>query len=227
MLVVAGLSSSISIVEAFATATLDRFRVSRKALVSVLCMGAFLLGLLFCTGSGLLLLDIVDHFLLTYGLMTVAVLECLIVGWFWGPKMLRAHLDDAAGMRFRRGAGVVMRVVITAVLGVTWYGLSQQDATTLGGTIVRLCLLGGVLLVWLDEHWLDADIKLVIPALLVLLLDRALLTDVTTLYEGYPKTALLVLGVGWLSATLIVGVIIDAFFRSGGTGGRELEPGYE
>jgi hypothetical protein len=157
--------------------------------------------------------------------MTVAVLECLIVGWFWGPKMLRAHLDDAAGMRFRGGAGVVMRVIITAVLGITWYGLSQQDASTLGGTLVRLCLLAGILLVWLDEHWLDADIKLVIPALLVVLLDRALLTDVTTLYEGYPTTALLVLGVGWLGATLAVGVTIDAFFRNGRQESDELEPG--
>jgi hypothetical protein len=128
-------------------------------------------------------------------------------------------------MRFRGGAGLVMRVIITAVLGITWYGLSQQDATTLGGTIVRLCLLAGILLVWLDEHWLDADIKLVIPALLVVLLDRALLTDVTTRYEGYPKTALLVLGVGWLGATLVVGVTIDAFFRNGRTEGEELEPG--
>ncbi|NQT53214.1 hypothetical protein HQ576_14235, partial [bacterium] len=212
-LVVAGLSSSISIVEAFTTATLDQFKLPRRVVTSVLCAIGFLGGLVFCTGSGLFALDIVDHFLNRYGLMVVAVLECLIVGWFFSTKRLRAHLDDAAGMRFRGGAGVVMRVLITCVLGITWYGLATAEQQALSGHLVRFFLLAGILIVWLDEHWLDVDIKMVIPGLLLLLLNQAIHTDVTTRYEGYPREALLWLGLGWLGATLAIAFAIDAFFR--------------
>ncbi|MFW6163882.1 MAG: sodium-dependent transporter, partial [Planctomycetota bacterium] len=213
VLVVAGLSSSMSIVEAFTTAVLDRFQVARRVVVSLLCGVAFLMGLVFATGSGLFVLDIVDHFLLTYGLMTVAILECLIVGWFFSAKRLRAHLDDTAGLRFGPVTGFLMRGVITAVLVVTWYGMATQAPETIGASIVRFLLLGGILLVWLDEHWLDADIKLVIPVLLVLLLDRALLTDITEPYEGYPAPALLWLGLGWIVVTLVIAFVLNALFR--------------
>jgi len=212
-LVVAGLSSSISIVEAFSTAALDRFRVPRRVITSILCGIAFLGGLLFATGSGLFALDIVDHFLNTYGLMVVALLECLIVGWFFSPRRLRAHLDDAAGMRLRGWANVTMRVVITALLGLTWYGLASQAPQALAAGLVRLVLLGGMVLVWLDEHWLDVDIKMVVPVLLLLLLNQAVHEELTTRYEGYPREALLWLGLGWVVGTLVVGLVLDVVFR--------------
>ena len=218
LLVIAGLSSSISIVEAFATAVLDRAKVSRRWVVTVLCSIAFVLGLLFCTGTGLISLDIVDHFMLTYGLMVVAILECIIVGWFFTAKKLRRHLDDTAGMRFGPITSIVMRAVITIVLALTWYGLASQGQETVGGGVVRVALVAGILLVWLDEHWLDIDIKMVIPALLVLLLDRALLADVSKPYEGYPRAAILWLGVGWIAATLIVAFTLNLLFQRRGPG---------
>ena len=216
VLVVAGLSSSISIVEAFATAVLDRFRISRRVLVSVLCALAFGGGLIFTTGSGMYVLDIVDHFLTTYGLPVVAVLECLIVGWFFSPKRLRAHLDDAAGMRLRGGVGILMRVLITAVLAITWYGLLVQGQAALGGTLVRLLVLGGILLVWIDEHWLDVDIKIVIPALLLVLVDTSLAHEIAKPYGGYHRNAVLWLGVGWLGGTLLIAFVLNAFFHRRG-----------
>lgn len=216
LLVVAGLSSSISIVEAFTTAVLDRFKVSRRVVVTALCVIAFLGGLLFCTGTGLITLDIVDHFLQYYGLLVVALLECIVVGWYFSPKRLRAHLDDAAGMRFRGGSGVLMRALITLVLGVTWYGLATQVEATLGANLASFALLGGIVLVWLDEHWLDIDIKLVIPCLLLLLLNQQVRTEITKPYGGYPRQALLWLGLGWLVGTLLIGVLIDAFCQHKG-----------
>jgi len=212
-LVVAGLSSSISIVEAFSTATLDRFEVSRRSVITILCVLAFLGGLLFCTGSGLFALDILDHFLNRYGLIVVALLECLIVGWYFSPRRLRAHLDDAAGMRMRGWTGILMRILITAVLAITWYGLGTQPAQAIATSLVQFLLLGGIVVVWLDEHWLDVDIKLVIPALLLLMLNQAVHSELTTRYEGYPTPALLVLGLAWLLATLVVGLVLDTLFR--------------
>ncbi len=211
-LIMAGLSSSISIVEAFTTATLDRFRIPRRVVVTVLCTIGLLGGLVFCTGSGAYLLDLVDGFLTTYGLTLVALLECLIVGWYFGPRRLRAHLDDAAGLRFRGWVGSVMRLLIVATLAITWYGLAVRTEQTVGSQLGSFLLLGGILLVLLAEHWLDVDIKIVIPALLVYLVNSNLVSRVAALAKK-PDPPTLYLGVGWLVGTLALAFVIDAAFR--------------
>ena len=67
-----------------------------------------------------------------------------------------------------------------------------------------------------EEHWLDIDIKLVIPILLILLLDSQLATEISKTYEGYPREAVLWFGVGWTVATLAGAFLIDAAFRQEG-----------
>lgn len=93
VLILAGLSSGISIIEAFASAALDKFGVSRTHLMSILCVIGFLGSLLFTTQAGYYWLDIVDHFLNIYGLVLVGLLECLVLGWFYKTVKLRRHVD--------------------------------------------------------------------------------------------------------------------------------------
>ena len=228
-LVVAGLSSSVSIVEAFVSSVTDRFKIGRRKIVSVLTGVALLLGIIFCFDFGLAVLDILDHFCSQYGLVAAALLECIIVGWIFTAKRLRAHLDDTPGLRFPAQTDIIMRSLITIVLAITWYGLYLAEArltagaaaqlahgisgASIGIALARLLALGGVLLVWIDKHWLDFDIKIVIPALLIYLLDRAVGADIAAPYGDYPKWALWIFGVGWFAALLGVGLVIDFFFR--------------
>ena len=92
-LIVAGLSSSISIIEAFASALLDKFQFSRFWTCTVLCVIGFFGSLVFATRGGLHWLDIVDHFLNNYGLVTVGLLECVLVALVLGPKLMRGHIN--------------------------------------------------------------------------------------------------------------------------------------
>lgn len=222
-LVIAGLSSSISIVEAFTSAITDRFNVTRKTLATVLCLIAFALALVFCFDCGLYILEILDHFCLEYGLVTIVLLECIIVGWIFTAKRLRAHLDDTPGLRFPAQTNLLMRLLITIVLALTWYGLWQADVSTGGSSLshigvglARLLMLGGIMLVWLDLHWLDFDIKIVIPALLVYLLDRAAGKDIAKPFGNYEPWAIWTFGVGWFGAMLVAALIIDYLFRRKG-----------
>ncbi len=93
ILVIAGLSSAISIIEAFTSALIDKFHYSRKAVVSVLCVFGFLGSMIFATQAGLYWLDIVDHFLTQYGLVLVAILECVIIGWIFRSYRMRQHVN--------------------------------------------------------------------------------------------------------------------------------------
>ncbi|MBN2467580.1 MAG: sodium-dependent transporter [Deltaproteobacteria bacterium] len=95
----AGLSSSISILEAFSSALMDKFHFNRKPTVSILCVLGFLGGVIFVTGGGLFWLDIVDHFISHYGLVLVGILECILVGWFFHIAKIRNHINKVSSLR--------------------------------------------------------------------------------------------------------------------------------
>ena len=95
-LTVAGVSSAISIVEAFVSGAEDKFGINRKMLATVLCFLGFAGSLLFTTNGGLFWLDIVDHFINNYGLVVAGLLECIVVGWFFNLDIIRKHLNKVS-----------------------------------------------------------------------------------------------------------------------------------
>ena len=112
-LFVAGISSAISILEAFMSAP-DRPSLDGAANAPrPCCVLAFLCGLVFCTQAGLFWLDLVDHFITTYGLVIVGISEALIVGWLLPVSRLRTHLDQHHVFRFGKTLLAAMRLLIT------------------------------------------------------------------------------------------------------------------
>lgn len=208
-LLVAGISSAISIVEAFMSSLIDQFHWRRERVSLVLCVAGFLGGLVFCSQAGLFWLDLVDHFITTYGLVLVAICEALIVGWLFPARRLRSHLDEHHVFRFRRTLNAAMRMLITILLMLTWLGLARYQADSAATAIGRFLLVGSGIILWMDEHWLDFNIRIVIPVLLVFLFDQALIEEVRHPYGGYPVPAIVCIGLGWLFGTLAIGVTLS------------------
>ena len=102
-----------------------------------------------------------------------------------------------------------MRVLITVMLMVTWYGLSRVDGPPIASGLARLALLASAVILWIDEHWLDFDIRIVVPGLLLFLLDQALMRDFQENYGDYPQAAILSIGVAWFAGTLLCAVILS------------------
>jgi NSS family neurotransmitter:Na+ symporter len=94
MLVIAGLTSGISLIEAFTCAISDKFDWQRGKVVTSVCCIGFLGSLIFTTRGGLYLLDIADHFITNYGLVIGGLLECLIIGWIVKATVLREHVSS-------------------------------------------------------------------------------------------------------------------------------------
>lgn len=115
-LAIAGLTSAVSLVEAFVAALVDKFRMDRRRAVTLLCAAGFLLSLAFTTGSGLFWLDIVDRFVTHYGLITVGVLEAILVGYFLKPRFVRDHLNHHGRVRLTGRWDLAVMVVVPALL---------------------------------------------------------------------------------------------------------------
>ncbi len=111
LLLIAGLTSSISLVEALVAAMRDKFGTSRGKVLVVACsIGA--VGSIACTlpqiidgglahdGTlGFTILDLLAHWSFDTGLLIVAILECLVVGWLFGSHKLRRYINE--GSRFQ------------------------------------------------------------------------------------------------------------------------------
>jgi len=117
-LVVAGLSSSISIIEAFTSAMVDKFGLRRELLVTVVSILGFLGSIVFTTQAGLLWLDIVDHFLTHYGLVVVGILECILVGWLFRLEVLRKYISNISSFKLGPWWDRLIKYFVPLVLGM-------------------------------------------------------------------------------------------------------------
>ena len=126
-LMIAGIASSVSILEAFAAAVIDKFHYPRKAVVTVLSVLGFLGGIVFATGGGFAWLDIVDHFLSHYGLFAACILQCILVGWIYGVNHLREHVNSISMFRVGRSFNLFIRYLIPGILLFLFFSDLIQD----------------------------------------------------------------------------------------------------
>jgi NSS family neurotransmitter:Na+ symporter len=147
-LVMAGLSSLISIVEAVCASFIDKFGWSRKATVTVYCVGGFALTSVYATGGGLLILDIVDHFINNLCLLPVALLEIVLISWVIGLDDIRKHVNATSDFAVGKLWKTCLKFVTIAVLGYATLRNFQGDiATPYGGYATEeLIVLGWALI---------------------------------------------------------------------------------
>ncbi len=153
-----GIDSAFSLVEAAVTAVHDRWPISRKKATWLLSSIAFVLGLIFTTRGGLYWLDIVDHFANNYGLVGVGLAESLIIGYVFGAKRFREHVNRDSEVKLGRWWDLCIKFLTPLLLSIlmVWslvqefrspYSGYPQWALIVGGWGVILVLINlGVLL---------------------------------------------------------------------------------
>jgi len=133
-LVIAGLSSSISIIEAFAAGIIDKFHYSRNTVVSILCVSGFLGSIVFTTQGGINWIDIVDHFLTEYGLIITAIFECILVGWIFKSHRMRLHINHYSSAKVGPWWGFCIKAFVPLVLfSLLVISLVEEISTPYGG----------------------------------------------------------------------------------------------
>ncbi|MCA1783653.1 MAG: sodium-dependent transporter [Dermatophilaceae bacterium] len=121
-LVVAGVTSLVSVIEVVISGVRDKFDLSRRAATAAVIAPAALLSLVFfSTTSGIYVLDIVDHFVNRFGILVVAVVSVLVVAWaVRALPRLADHLNLTADIRVGRlwvvTLGFVVPLALSAVL---------------------------------------------------------------------------------------------------------------
>jgi len=107
---------------------MDKFGWSRVKTTAVICVIAFLIGLIFTTSGGLYWLDIVDRAVAFYGLLITGALACIVVGWVYGAKKLREHLNETSDFKVGAWFDWLLKIVVpVGLLFVVIYGGFMKD----------------------------------------------------------------------------------------------------
>lgn len=117
-IVFAGLTSLISIVEAYVSAVQDKFNISRAKAVGWGGGIAAVLSVLYATKGGLYFLDNIDHFVNAYGVALAGLVEVILVAWvFRKLGELQKHANGISDMRLGAWWTVCLSVITPIVLG--------------------------------------------------------------------------------------------------------------
>ena len=117
-LIFAGLTSSISLVEAVAAPIIDKTGFKRKNVVTGICLIGFTVSILFATGAGLYLLDIIDNFINNYGIVVIGLLEAIFIGWVIKPSKIREHTNSISIFKIGRWWDIIIKYITPSILGV-------------------------------------------------------------------------------------------------------------
>ncbi|MDH3981971.1 MAG: sodium-dependent transporter, partial [Kiritimatiellaceae bacterium] len=148
VLIVAGLSSGISLTEAFSCSICDKFKVSRKKATSIICGLGLLGSIIFTTRAGLWILDIVDHFINNYALVLGGILECMLIGWVLKSGVMRKHVNSVSSMKLSVVWDIAIRFVTPIMLIVIVGGalLNEFSDRYEGYSVKALLFIGGGIL---------------------------------------------------------------------------------
>ena len=154
-----GIDSAFSLIESFTAAFKEYLAIDHARIGQIASAICFCAGLPFITGTGLYWLDIADHFVTNYALVSVAIVQALVVGWTTEGSRVRGHLRSASPWFPVSIWWWTIRVLIPLLLLVMMlsflydeiqapYGGYPDWAIAVGWSFVVLPLLVGV---WLNK----------------------------------------------------------------------------
>jgi len=152
-LVIAGLSSHLSIIEAATSAFMDKLNWTRKKAALIVCGTGLIASMAFATNGGLLLLDLVDYFINNIALLSSCIVELVIMGWVVKLTVIHKHANQLSeftiGHWFILCIRYVSPALLIVILGTNIYttitkgygGYSHEDLLTLGWGVIAAMLI--------------------------------------------------------------------------------------
>ncbi|MBP1950118.1 sodium-dependent transporter [Virgibacillus litoralis] len=127
-LVLAGLSSLMSITETYVAGLVDKFNISRSKAVLFGGGTAAVISLLFATQGGLSFLDAADYFINQFGVAFVGLVEVVVIAWFLRKLGdFKEHANEISDIKLGWWWTLSLSVITPLVLGYTMYGLFKQN----------------------------------------------------------------------------------------------------
>jgi NSS family neurotransmitter:Na+ symporter len=113
-----GIDSAFSMIEPISSSVNSKWRITKAKAVAIMCSLGFFCSLIFITGGGVYLLEIIDHFITHFGLVSIGLLECLILGWMFKIYRLREHANETSDILLGRWWDILIKYIIPIILSI-------------------------------------------------------------------------------------------------------------
>lgn len=165
-LFIAGLSSSISMLESFATAALDKFNITREKLVTIISIVGFIGSACFASYAGFnFILDIVDAYVGNIVIAGLGLVEVILISYIYGTKKLREEANAYSDFKVGIWWDYLLKyftplllgaVVITNVFNLIT-GLFDQDSIGVISNIIfgwgTVVIMIGASIIFYKKKW--------------------------------------------------------------------------
>lgn len=157
-LVIAGLSSHLSTIEAATSAFMDKLNWSRKKAASVVCGVGLIASMFFATNGGLLLLDLVDYFINNIALLSSCIVDLFIMGWLVKLTDIHKHVNSISEFTVGKWFEICLRFLSPAfllvILGTNivntltegYGGYAHSDLMMLGWGVIAAMLVVAIVI---------------------------------------------------------------------------------
>ena len=123
-LVLAGLTSLVSISETYIAGVADKFNISRRRSVIIGVGLSAVISLLFATRGGLFFLDAADYFINQFGVAAIGLVEVIMIAWvFRKLGTFENHANAISDIRLGGWWKFCLSVITPLVLGYMMFGL--------------------------------------------------------------------------------------------------------
>ena len=136
---------------------IDKFGWKRKNIIHITALIGIFMGVLYASGGGYYWLDMVDHFISSYSLVLVGLLESLIVGWVYKASRLREHVNQTSNIKVGRWWEFMIKYFIPAILAITFVLSLKSDIVQRYGNYP----MSGILIVGIGSVLLTFIIALI------------------------------------------------------------------
>ena len=167
VLAFAGLTSAISLAEVVISSFIDKFHYNRKKASIVIMIIQAAISMVYATGGGLYILDIVDHFINNYNIVISGLIELVLIAWVYKLNDFKDLINKVS--EFRIGIwwdfclkfltpiflAVFLALKIREDLRVPYESYPQAALVGLGWSMPIIAFIVGIVLAKLKEKYIN------------------------------------------------------------------------
>lgn len=111
-----GIDSAFSMIEPITSSLPGKWRISKAKATAIICLLGFFISIIFATGAGMYWLDLLDHFIANFGLVSIGLMECIVLGWMSPLHKLRDHANATSEVHIGGWWNILIKYIIPFVL---------------------------------------------------------------------------------------------------------------
>ena len=144
---IAGITSILSTIEPLSYSIQDKFGLTRKKTMTILCIVGTIISMLFATAYGELLLDSVDTIINQGAIVFGVIVECIVLGWIFKAENIIDTLNkNSKTIKIGSKWLFVVKYLLPVLLSIVWLGgladlYYGETTTALISMVITLAVL--------------------------------------------------------------------------------------